>query len=213
MRTIFCLLTVFLLGLTGAQAQSLKTIKLNTPDKTRGAAVMKALEDRHSVREFADQELSDQDMADLFWAAIGVNREDGRRTAASAMNKQDVDLYAFMEEGVYLYDPKEHQLNPVIEGDYRNLIAGRQTSIATAPVCLLIVSDYSRFGTVGSEAERIRWGAFDAGLVSQNIALFCSGCGLATVPRGAMEYDALVKLLNLSDTQIPVINNPVGYPK
>ena len=213
MKTFFCFMTVMLLGLTGAQAQSLKTIKLNTPNKTRGASVMQALNDRHSVREFADKKLSDQDLSDLLWAATGVNREDGRRTSASAMNKQDVDLYVFMEEGVYLYDPAAHQLNPVTEGDSRGLIGGRQASIATAPVCLLIVSDYSRFGSVGSEEERIRWGAFDAGLVSQNIALFCSGCGLATVPRGSMEFDAIKKLLNLSSTAIPVINNPVGYPK
>ena len=90
MRTIFCVLATLMLGLTSLQAQSLKAIKLNAPDKTRGASVMKALADRHSEREFANKKLSLQDLSDLMWAAIGINREDGKRTAASALNKQDV---------------------------------------------------------------------------------------------------------------------------
>ena len=140
MRTIFCVLATLMLGLTSLQAQSLKAIKLNAPDKTRGASVMKALADRHSEREFA-KKLSLQDLSDLMWAAIGINREDGKRTAASALNKQDVDVYVLMEEGAYLYDPKAHQLNPVAEGDHRPLIGGKQTSVNSAPACLLIVSD------------------------------------------------------------------------
>ena len=117
MRTIFCVLATLMLGIAGMQAQSLKAIKLNAPDKTRGASVMKALADRHSEREFANKKLSQQDLSDLIWAAIGINREDGKRTAASALNKQDIDVYVLMEEGAYLYDPKAHQLNPVVEGD------------------------------------------------------------------------------------------------
>ena len=194
MRTIFCVLATLMLGLTSLQAQSLKAIKLNAPDKTRGASVMKALADRHSEREFANKKLSLQDLSDLMWAAIGINREDGKRTAASALNKQDVDVYVLMEEGAYLYDPK-------------------QTSVNSAPACLLMVSDVSKFGNVGTPQLRERFGALDAGLVSQNIALFCSGCGLVTVPRGSMEADALKKVLKLSDSQIPMINHPVGYAK
>lgn len=213
MKTIFLLVATLMVGLTSLQAQGLKPIQLNAPDKTRGSSVMKALADRHSEREFADKKLSQQDLSDLLWAAIGVNRADGKRTAASALNKQDVDVYVLMEEGAYLYNPKSHQLNPVAEGDHRPLIGGKQTSVNTAPVCLLIVSDYSKFGEIGSDELRKQWGAFDAGLVSQNVALFCSGCGLATVPRGTMEVDALKKVLKLSATQLPVINNPVGYPK
>ena len=196
MRTIFCVLATLMLGLTSLQAQSLKAIKLNAPDKTRGASVMEALANRHSEREFANKKLSQQDLSDLMWAAIGINRKDGKRTAASALNKQDVDVYVLMEEGAYLYDPKAHQLNPVAEGDHRPLIGGKQTS-----------------GNVGTPQLRERFGALDAGLVSQNIALFCSGCGLVTVPRGSMEADALKKVLKLSDSQIPMINHPVGYAK
>lgn len=213
MKTILCVVAILMLGIGGTHAQRLKSIQLDAPDKTRGSSVMKALADRHSVREYANKKLSQKDLSDLLWAANGINREDGRRTAASALNKQDVDIYVFMEEGAYLYDAKAHKLNPVVEGDHRSLIGGKQTSVNSAPACLLLVTDYSRFGTVGSEESRKQWGAFDAGLVSQNIALFCTACGLATVPRGSMDVEGLTKLLNLSATQIPVINNPVGYEK
>ncbi len=195
------------------QAQGLKAIKLDAPDKNRGASVMKALADRHSEREFADRKLSQQDLSDLLWAADGINREDGKRTAASAMNKQDVDIYVLMEEGAYLYDPKAHRLDPVAEGDHRPLIGGRQTSVNSAPACLLVVSDIAKFGNVATPQLCERFGALDAGLVSQNIALFCSGCGLVTVPRCSMDTDALRQVLKLSDSQIPMINHPVGYAK
>ena len=160
MRTIFCVLATLMLGLTSLQAQSLKAIKLNAPDKTRGASVMEALANRHSEREFANKKLSQQDLSDLMWAAIGINRKDGKRTA-SALNKQDVDVYVLMEEGAYLYDPKAHQLNPVAEGDHRPLIGGKQTSVNSAPACLLMVSDVSKFGNVGTPQLRERFGALD----------------------------------------------------
>ena len=174
------------------------------------AAIMKALADRRSEREFADKKLSLQDLSDLLWAANGVNRPDGKRTAASALNKQDISIYAIMEEGSYLYDAKTHQLTPVASGDFRPLIGGQQTFVNKAPLCLLMVSDISLFG--GGERAKIT-AALDAGIVSQNIMLFCSGCGLSTVPRASMDVAGLKKALKLTDNQLPLINNPVGYPK
>lgn len=212
MKTFLCILACVCMGFS-LQAQDLKTIRLNTPSKDRGSSVMKSLSDRHSEREFASKKLSQKDLSDLLWAANGINRKDGKRTAASALNKQDVDVYAIMEEGAYLYDPKAHALKPVAKGDFRPMVGGKQTFVNNAPVCLLIVSDYSKFGSIGDENSRKIWGAFDAGLVSQNVALFCSGCGLITVPRGTMDVAGLKKVLKLSATQLPVINNPVGYAK
>ena len=168
------------------------------------------LADRRSEREFADKKLSLQDLSDLLWAANGVNRPDGKRTAASALNKQDISIYAIMEEGSYLYDAKTHQLTPVASGDFRPLIGGQQTFVNKAPLCLLMVSDISLFG--GGERAKIT-AALDAGIVSQNIMLFCSGCGLSTVPRASMDVAGLKKALKLTDNQLPLINNPVGYPK
>jgi nitroreductase len=213
MKTVISTITVLLLLATSAvTAQDLKPVKLNVPNKERGASIMKALDNRRSVREFSKDKLSLQDLSDLLWAANGINRPDGRRTAATARNNQDIDVYAIMEEGAYLYDAKAHELKPVAAGDHRLLIADRQVSVADAPVSLLIVSDLSRFTGADIELQK-QWGALDAGIVSQNIMLFASGCGFVTVPRAFMKKDELKKVLKLSETQIPMLNNPVGYPK
>lgn len=204
--------TILFVSMMSMSAQKIEPLKLNKPDMSRGSSVMKAFADRHSERDFSEKKLSLQDLSDLLWAANGINRpETGMRTAASALNKQDIDIYVIMEEGAYLYDAKEHELKPVAEGDYRPLIAVQQEFAAKAPVSLLMVSDLSRFGNM-DEAGKKNCAALDAGIVSQNISLFCSGCGLATVPRGSMNTKELTEVLNLSPSQLPVINNPVGYP-
>jgi nitroreductase len=105
-----------------AQPPAPRIIKLSEPGKTRGLPVMEALSMRASVREWSDRDLSPQDLSDLLWAANGINRPDKRRTAASAMNAQDVDIYVFRMDGVYLYDAASHALVPIVEGDQRSQI-------------------------------------------------------------------------------------------
>lgn len=210
MRKILFVLTA-LLFITVMNAQDLTVIKLNAPDKTRGAVVMKAFSDRHSDREFAAKELSKQDLSDLLWAANGINRTDGKRTAPSALNKQDIDVYVIMKDGAYLYDAQAHALTPVAKGDHRSAVAGGQDFVKEAPLSLVLVSDLSRFGDVSDHTKLIA--AMDAGIVSQNINLCCAGIGLSTVPRATMDQKALKEILKLSDNQLPLLNNPVGYPK
>ena len=123
MRKISLILTA-LLFITAMNAQELKVIKLNAPDKARGTAVMKAFSDRHSNREYAAKDVNIQDLSDLLWAANGINRTDGKRTAPSALNKQDIDVYVIMKEGAYLYDAKAHALNPIAKGDHRAAVEG-----------------------------------------------------------------------------------------
>lgn len=197
---------------TGAlQAEEVKTIKLNTPDKTRGKALMQALADRHSDREFSTRELSLQDLSDLLWAANGINRQDGKRTAPSALNKQEVDIYVIRKDGAYLYRADTHSLQLIATGDHRTAVAGAQSFAAEAPVSLVLVADISRFG---DDSERTRtMAAVDAGIVCQNINLFCAAVGLSTVPRASMDHATLRKVLKLKESQLLLMNNPVGYPK
>lgn len=210
MKKILSLLIVLSVSLA-MNAQDLKVIKLNAPDKTRGAAVMTAFANRHSDREFATKALNAQDLSDLLWAANGINRADGKRTAPSALNKQDIDIYVVMKEGAYLYDAKAHALNPVSKGDYRASVGGGQDFVKNAPVALVLVSDLSRFGNLGDHVKTMA--ALDAGIVAQNICVCCAGLGLSTVPRASMDKDALKKALKLSDSQELMMNTPVGYPK
>ena len=212
MKDSVLLLTVCcLFSLTG-KAQEMKEIKLNAPDKDRGIPVMKAFEQRKSDREFANKELSLQDLSDLLWATNGINRpESGKRTAPSAMNRQDIDVYVCRADGAYLYDAVNRVLKPVSPDDLRSFVAGGQEWVKTAPVCLVLVSDLSKFG--GKGEHQMMTGAIDAGIVSQNIAIFCAGTGLVTVPRMSMAQDKLRASLKLKDSQQLFLNNPVGYPK
>ena len=219
-----------------AKARELQTIKLDPPGKTRGLPVMEALSLRASVREWSDKDLSAQDLSDLLWAANGVNRPDGRRTAPSAMNAQDVDIYVFLKAGAYKYDAAAHALVPVAVGDHRHEVApprlpgakppakpGEKPEAvppaakpgpppAPAPVLLVLVTDIGKF-RMGETEAKLRIGALDVGIVSQNIGVFCAGTGLATRPRASMDAAKVKELLKLTDTQYPLLNHPVGFPK
>lgn len=194
-----------------AGISAMDPIKLNEPNLKREGTLMQALKDRRSIRDFSETPLSHNDLSDLMWAAYGINRPDGRHTAASGKNMQDIDVYVFMAEGTYLYEPKENLLKPIAEGDSRALVAGPQKNVAKAPVMLLMVSDPARF-EVSDPKGSAEMGAIDAGLVSQNIALFCSANGLATVPRYTMDRQGIRKLLSLPERSLILLNNPVGYP-
>ena len=126
MRKVQLLLVCLMLSAAAFAAD--KVIKLPKPNLNRTGAVMKALSERHSTREYASKALSLADLSDLLWAANGINRkESGMRTAPSALNKQDVDVYVVLPEGSYLYDAKNHQLTLIVaEGDHRGAVAGGQ---------------------------------------------------------------------------------------
>ncbi len=204
---------LFITALAGSlSAQETKSIILNQPDTNRGLPVMKALYLRASATDYDTTALKLQDLSDLVWAANGINRNDlSKRTAPSAMNAQDIDVYVVMKAGTYLYDAKKHQLDLVAEGDFRILAADRQEIVAKAPVICLLVSDISRFRS-GEEADRLVWAAEDAGIVSQNIAVFCAGVGLSTRPRGTMNRQKLAEALKLKPSQHLMLNHPVSYP-
>ena len=211
MRKVQLLLVCLMFSVVALAAE--KVIKLPKPNLDRTGSVMKALSERHSTREFAAKALSLSDLSDLLWAANGVNRKDsGKRTAPSALNKQDVNVYVVLSEGSYLYDAQNHQLILVAEGDYRSAVAGGQAFVKSAPVSLVLVSDVSRFGDAKNARNQLM-GAMDAGIVSQNISVFCSSAKLATVPRASMDGNQLKKVLKLKDGQIPMMNHPVGYFK
>lgn len=193
---------------SGIQAQELKTIQLNKPDTKKGLPVMQALEKRQSVREYADKKLTHQDLSDLLWAANGINRPElGKRTAPSAMNRQEIDVYVCMPEGAYLYDAQTNTLKPVAKGDLRSAVGGGQAYVAKAPLCIILVGNLEDFN------NDVLIPAVDAGIVSQNISLFCSGTGLVTIPRASMDYEKLKLTLKLKNSQRLLLNHPVGYAK
>jgi len=192
------------------QAQQLTTIRLNAPNKTRGTALMQAFNDRQSIREYSSERIRPQDLSDLLWAAYGINRADGRRTAPSTRNLLAVEMYVLLPEGAYHYNAAEHALDPVAAGDFRAAAAATQDFARTAPLNIVLVADMNKFGNRSEQS--LLMAAVDVGVISQNINLACAGMGLATVTRGTMDQAALRTALKLTDMHLILINNPVGYP-
>lgn len=170
---------------------------------------MATFANRRSDRTFSAKELSAQDVSDLLWAAMGKNREDGKLTAPSCRNFQEIRLFVFTKSGVSEYFPATHSLREVVEGDYRKVVAAGQDFVNSAPLVLVMIADMNKFGNMNDRS--IMMASVDAGIVSENVCVAAAGLGFATVPRATMDADALLKLLSLDEKHIPIMNNPVGY--
>jgi SagB-type dehydrogenase family enzyme len=193
-------------------AEELKPIKLPAPQTEGGKPLMQVLNERKSMREFSDKELSPQMLSDLLWAAFGINRPDkGGRTAPTAKNMQEIDVYVVKAEGVYIYDAKENVLVPVLAGDIR-AVTGEQPFVKDAPVNLVFVADYAKTGGM-DDANQKFYAATDTGFISENVYLYCASAGLNTVVRGWVNKPALEKVLKLRPDQKVVLAQTVGYPR
>jgi SagB-type dehydrogenase family enzyme len=192
-------------------AQETGAIKLPPPETAGGMPLMQALKARHSMREFASKVLPPQMLSNLLWAASGVNRPDtGQRTAPSAHDWREVDVYMTTADGAYRYDPPTHTLIKVVAGDIRPL-AGVQDFVATAPLNLVYVADLERMSGASAE-DKAFYSATDAGFIAQNVYLFCASSGLAVVVRGLVDRDVLGAALGLASHQRIILAQSVGYP-
>lgn len=186
-----------------------QNIKLPAPNKEGGKPLMQALNERQTHRDFSAKQLSDQQLSDLLWAAVGVNRPDGKRTAPTARNCQQIEVYVFMEKGVYLYDAKENMLKLMVKGDQRKMVA-MQPFPAEAPVLLVMVANYDKMTGMDMEHKEF-YGATDCGYVCQNIYLYCASEGLHTVSLGSIQRDKIKDLLKFNGKAI--LAHPVGFGK
>ncbi|MDP4207648.1 MAG: SagB/ThcOx family dehydrogenase [Bacteroidota bacterium] len=194
---IALMFSVYAAGMLNAQA----LVNLPAPQKTGGMPLMEALSKRTSIRSYSDKELSMQQISNLLWASFGVNRPNGKRTAPSAMNKQEIDIYVLLKQGAYIYDAQANTLKLVIAEDLRAQSA--PAAFAIAPVQLILVGDDKKGGALD----------VDCGYISQNIYLFCASEGLATCARGTFSREYLTKNLSLRPEQKIILAHSVGYPK
>jgi len=210
--SVSLLLGVLIIPISLTFGEDLKPIHLLDPQLDIGRPLMKVLKDRSSSRSFSTEKLPVKVLSNLLWAAFGVNRQDaGKRTAPSARNWQEIDIYIAMADGLYLYDPKNHVLKPALSGDIRTL-TGKQDFVKDAPVNLIYVADFSKMGDATKD-EKVLYSAADTGFISQNVYLFCSSEGLATVVRGSIDREALAKAMKLRPDQKIILAQTVGYPK
>ena len=203
---------VSLLCVTVFAGEARKPIPLPDPQMDGGRPLMQVLKDRSTSRSFSREKPPLQVLSNLLWAAFGINRPDsGKRTAPSAMNSQEIDIYVAVADGLYLYDAKAQLLRPILSEDIRAL-TGLQPFVSEAPVNLIFVADHSRM-TRASQEDKDRYSAADTGFISENVYLFCASEGLATVVRGSIDRAALAKAMKLRPDQKIILAQTVGYPK
>lgn len=181
-------------------------IKLPEVQRSGGMPLMQALDQRQSIRSFTNENLSEQTLSDLLWAAWGFNRADKhKRTAPSSMNKQEMSIYCALEKGLYLYNAQEHSLELIKKEDLRSK-TGKQPFVGSAPLNLIYVADTKK---QSSESTSFA----NTGFISQNVYLFCASEGLGTVVRGWFNSEKLHQAMGLSDQYKIILCQTVGYPK
>ena len=206
--------------------QDLSLITLPSPKSDRNSTVFEALKKRRTVRAIRDKKLPLQVLSNLLWAACGVNVKKGPfgvpgRTAASASNSQEIDLYVALPEGIYLYEPASHRLIPVVAGDLRALAIGpgQGEAGAKAPVRFIYVVDIDKFSKAGFQEPGLydpeiqkSYYYVDTGIIAENVYLFASSQGLATWFHNCNRA-ALAKTLKLRPNQRALFGQTVGYPE
>ena len=200
-----------LAGTSGIAAKEATIMQLPPPGPDGGKPLMQTLKLRRSIREYADRALSQQVLSDLLWAAFGINRPSGDRTAPYWRHIMVIDVYVAMADGLWSYDPKRHVLQQHAHADIR-AVTGLQDFVATAPLNLIYVAHGERMQDVLPEERRL-YASVDAGFIGQNVYLFCASEGLATVFRGAVDTKKLGQVMRLDPAQFVTFAQTVGYPK
>jgi nitroreductase len=209
--------TVTLPGATVTVTASPPSLSATTPPPPIGATVATttlaaALASRKSATAFQTQPVPKDKLLALLWAAWGINRpESGKRTAPSAVNAQEIDIYVAQSDGVYLYDARANQLTLVSAQDARAR-AATMSSLQSAPVHLLFVADYTKLGGIAQPQKEL-WSASHTGFIGQNVYLFCAAEGLGARFHTSVDRAALKDILKLRTDQAVVFAQVVGYPR
>lgn len=202
----------------GEEPKTPGAIALPKPKVQGGKPLLDALSNRKTLRNFGSAQLPLQTLSNLLWAAFGVNRPGGKRTAPSARNVQDIDIYVFLPDGVYLYVAGPHALKLVLSGDQRGqgLRQPQAPGSADPPVTLFYVADGDKtkaaVGRAPDGSALTSWSNVHVGFIAQNVYLYAASEGLASSFRANVDPDALSALLNLRPAQKPLYSHLVGYP-
>ncbi len=210
----WAVLSLFLIFMLAPLIAALEAdiVKLPAPQMTGGKPLLDCLKARQSSREFGPDKISPEVLSNLLWAAGGINRPDsGKRTAPSAVNWQDIDIYVATADGLFLYLPKDHALKKILGEDVRGAM-GTQEFVKDVPLNLIYVSDYAKIPR-GTDEDRRFYSGTHTGFISQNVYLFCASEGLATVVRGLIDREAMAKVMQLRPEQHITFAQSVGYPK
>ncbi len=210
-------LTKMVLGAMGAlhpapsHGDAVKSIQLPPPETSGGLGLMDALSRRRSSREYRSEPLPLPLLSSLLWAADGVNREEGGRTAPSALDAREIDIVVALPEGTYRFNPSAHALELVAAADLRR-VTGYQDFVDDAPLDLVYIADHARMRAV-PVVQRTMFASVAAGAIAQNVYLFCASSGLSTVLRAWISRDAIAHALGLPHDQEVLLSQTVGFGK
>ena len=193
----------------GTLALTAQDLKLPAPDTKGGKPLMQCMALRKSGRNFSSKKLSPQIMANIFYAADGITRKDGRKTVPTARNAQNQLIYAATADGSWLYLPKTNTLKKLGSKDIRS-VCGKQKFHAKAPLVLIFVAEPAKVGNTPEQQQN--YAANHAGYASQNVYLYAASEGLSTVVCAMVDRNALAKALNLPVSQQIMYSQPIGYP-
>jgi nitroreductase len=204
------LLLLTLIGITSMNAQ--ETIKLPSHQKDGGENILKTIDIRRSDRDFTNEQVSLQDLSTILWAGFGYSQN--RRTAPTAMNRQDITLYVFNKDGIYKYDAENNTLILVEKGDKRSMTTKGQGEFVNNTLNIAIVSDLDKYQDRGNDIA-LRFGAFSSAYVSENLYLCCAGMkrNLGSVVRASFDEEPLKKVMHLQENDKIFLFQTIGYKK
>jgi len=210
-KRLFWILMILLSIAAPVASGNAKDIDLPTRPAKSNVDIITALEQRRTTREYAPAKLSLEDVSAILWAANGVNRPDGKRTAPSAHGRQYIDIYVAADKGVYRYDAPGHKLIEVTDQNVKDRLA-RQAHVATASHVLVLVADLNR--VPGSAADtKLYWAHSTAGTVAENVHLMAAARGIGTGIVAGIKADDVRSALNLGKDAVPLYAMPLGYLK
>ncbi len=178
-------------------------------DKLKQVDFHTVLVNRCSQREYNGVPVSQETLLEILWAAIGKNREDGRRTAPMPMRDVIIKLYVASKDGVELYDGDQNTLKSVLNDDIRGQIA-RQEFVSQASHTVIMTGLFKNYKDSINEQKRNDWTWATAGGVCQNIYLAAAANDLGTVEVVSIHADEISNLLPLEDGERPICVMPLG---
>lgn len=193
-----------------------ETRELPAPKERGEISVEEAIAARRSVRSFADSALSEQEMAQILWAAQGVtDTSRGFRAAPSAGATYPLETYVATGEGVFRYLPGRHALETVKSDDVRTALARAalgQGFVREAPATFVFAAVPER--TTSRYGERgMMYIHMEAGHAAQNIHIQAVALGLGSVPVGAFTENRAISVLGIPEGQRVLYMVPVGRPR
>ena len=210
-RLLFSLALLYMTSALFAQ-----DIVLPAPDRKGGKPLMQVLNERQTTRSFTDESLTTKQLSDLLWAAWGINRADQKkRTAPSAMNYQEIDVYVAMPTGLYLYNAENHTLKMINNKDLRKT-TGTQSYVNNAALNLVYVADMGKAGKrerVKVDDSALFMSYSDAAFIAQNVYLYCASENLGCVVRGSIPKERLATEMGLKSNQYIILAQTVGHGK